>query len=99
MIGNTNLTLKPYSNNSNNNGNSMIYVDVDSDSNTYNSSSSTLSLSTENGAKSQLCYNTFLQVYIGLVNPKTQTPLQRPNEFKMVRKQLTQLQLLIITKP
>jgi hypothetical protein len=60
MIGNTNLTLQPYSNNSNNNGNSMIYVDVDSDSNTYNSSS-TLSLSTEN--KSQLCYNTFAGLY------------------------------------
>jgi hypothetical protein len=73
MIGNTNLTLKPYSNNSNNNGNSMIYVDVDSDSNTYNSSSSTLSLSTENGA-SPSCATILLQVYIGLVNPKTQTP-------------------------
>jgi hypothetical protein len=75
----------------------MIYVDVDSDSNTYNSSSSTLSLSTEREVPVVLQY--FLQVYIGLVNPKTQTPLQRPNEFKMVRKQLTQLQLLIITKP
>jgi hypothetical protein len=77
----------------------MIYVDVDSDSNTYNSSSSTLSLSTENGANPSCAATILLQVYIGLVNPKTQTPLQRPNEFKMVRKQLTQLQLLIITKP
>jgi hypothetical protein len=51
----------------------MIYVDVDSDSNTYNSSSSTLSLSTENGAV-PVVLQYFLQVYIGLVNPKTQTP-------------------------
>jgi hypothetical protein len=84
-----------HSNNSNNNGNSMIYVD--SDSNTYNSSVNSVFIDGKR-RKSQLCYNTFAGLY-WLVNPKTQTPLQRPNEFKMVRKQLTQLQLLIITKP
>uniref|UniRef100_UPI00227C1AC1 hypothetical protein n=1 Tax=Algoriphagus sp. PAP.12 TaxID=2996678 RepID=UPI00227C1AC1 len=50
MIGNTNLTLDSYSDNSNNSNNEMIYVDIDGDGNTLNSSSSTLVLSQENGA-------------------------------------------------
>lgn len=49
MFGNTNLTLKTYSNTIDNDG-EMIFVDVDDDSNTWNSSSSTLQLSNENGA-------------------------------------------------
>ncbi|WP_298535543.1 gliding motility-associated C-terminal domain-containing protein [uncultured Algibacter sp.] len=61
MIGNTNLTLVNYNNNSTNN-NDMRYVDIDSDTdndgvqdnpgvnNTWNSSSATLNFSTENGA-------------------------------------------------
>ncbi|MDQ2179495.1 hypothetical protein [Marinifilum sp. D714] len=61
MIGNTNLTLKNYSDNGNNSGD-MVYVDVDSDPNTLNSSSATLDFSTENDAKPQ-CSNI---VYAGL---------------------------------
>ena len=41
MIGNTNLTLKNYSDNGNN-SQEMVYVDVDNDPNTWNSSSATL---------------------------------------------------------
>jgi len=50
MIGNTNLTLVNYGDNTNNSNNDMQYVDVDSDPNTLNSSSATLNFSSENGA-------------------------------------------------
>ncbi|WP_286914034.1 hypothetical protein, partial [Flavobacterium sp. UBA4197] len=50
MIGNTNLTLVNYGDETANSNNDMQYVDVDSDSNTFNSSSATLTFSTENGA-------------------------------------------------
>jgi len=50
MIGNTNLTLVNYGDNTNNSNNDMQYVDVDSDPNTLNSSSATLNFSAENGA-------------------------------------------------
>ncbi|NHM07489.1 gliding motility-associated C-terminal domain-containing protein [Flavobacterium sp. CYK-4] len=57
MIGNTNLTLQNYGDNTANSNNQMVYVDVDGNSNngvdgkrTFNSSSATLSFSTENGA-------------------------------------------------
>ncbi|MBI9040156.1 hypothetical protein, partial [Lutibacter sp.] len=49
MLGNTNLTLVTYGDNTSN-SEDMKYVDVDSDANTWNSSSSTLALSTENGS-------------------------------------------------
>jgi len=49
LLGNTNLTLKTYSNTVDNDQ-EMIYVDIDGDSNTWNSSSANLELSTENGA-------------------------------------------------
>lgn len=49
MIGNTNLTLRNYSN-SGTNDNEMVYVDVDGDATTLNSSSANLNFSTENGA-------------------------------------------------
>ena len=49
MIGNTNLTLVNYGDNTNNFGD-MEYVDVDNDSSTLNSSSATLNFSTENSA-------------------------------------------------
>ena len=49
LIGNTNLTLASYGDNTGNN-NSMIYVDVDSDPSTINSSSAALNLSNENGS-------------------------------------------------
>ena len=49
MIGNTNLTLVNYGDETSNNNN-MRYVDIDTDSNTWNSSSANLNFSTENGA-------------------------------------------------
>ncbi|HRN98760.1 MAG TPA: hypothetical protein PLA69_05530, partial [Flavobacterium sp.] len=49
MIGNTNMTLVNYGNNTSND-NPMQYVDIDGDPNTLNSSSATLVLSNENGA-------------------------------------------------
>ncbi|WP_418509810.1 hypothetical protein, partial [Corallibacter sp.] len=62
MMGNTNLTLVNYGNNTNNGGNDMRYVDVDNDPYTLNSSSATLQFSTENGAIPE-CSNI---VYAGL---------------------------------
>lgn len=49
MIGNTNLTLVNYGDNTNNSNNDMKLVDMDGVSTTANSSSATLTLSTENG--------------------------------------------------
>ena len=45
MLGNTNLTLKTYSNTTNNEPGPMIYVDIDGDPSTLNSSMATLELS------------------------------------------------------
>ena len=50
MIGNTNLTLNNYGDNTNNSNNTMVYVDIDGDASTLNSSSANLAFSTENGA-------------------------------------------------
>ncbi|MDD3686854.1 MAG: hypothetical protein PHE56_08825, partial [Bacteroidales bacterium] len=61
LLGNTNLTLVNYGDNTSNN-NSMQYVDVDSDNTTLNSSTSQLVLSNENGAIPE-CSNI---VYAGL---------------------------------
>lgn len=49
MIGNTNLTLQAYGDNTSNSSN-MVYVDVDNDPQTLNSSTAELTFSTENGA-------------------------------------------------
>lgn len=62
MIGNTNLTLEDYGDQTNNSFNQMKYVDVDQDPRTLNSSSATLQLSTENGAIPE-CSNI---IYAGL---------------------------------
>ena len=62
MIGNTNLTLRNYSDNGSNNAN-MDYVDVDGDPNTLNSSSATLTFSTEGGVADPNCSNI---IYAGL---------------------------------
>ena len=62
MIGNTNLTLQNYGDETPNSNNSMIFVDVDNTRNTLNSSSATLTLSTENGALPE-CSNI---IYAGL---------------------------------
>jgi hypothetical protein len=50
IIGNTNLTLKEYSDTIDNSMQEMVFVDVDNDPHTFNSSSATLMLSQENGA-------------------------------------------------
>ncbi|HEY0046710.1 MAG TPA: hypothetical protein VGB44_08365, partial [Flavobacterium sp.] len=50
IIGNTNLTLQNYTNETPNSLNLMRYVDIDSDPTTLNSSSAILNFSTENGA-------------------------------------------------
>ncbi|WP_417201338.1 hypothetical protein, partial [Bizionia sp.] len=62
MMGNTNLTLATYGDNTNNGGNDMKYVDIDNDVNTLNSSSATLQFSQENNAIPE-CSNV---VYAGL---------------------------------
>uniref|UniRef100_UPI00286D2546 Ig-like domain-containing protein n=1 Tax=Flavobacterium sp. TaxID=239 RepID=UPI00286D2546 len=69
IMGNTNLTLQNYGDQTANSNNSMVYVDVDGNSNngvdgkpTFNSSRSTLALSTENGANPS-CSNI---IYAGL---------------------------------
>ena len=57
IMGNTNMTLQSYGDQTQNGNNSMIYVDVDGNTSngvdgkpTFNSSRSTLTFSTENGA-------------------------------------------------
>ncbi|TYB70054.1 hypothetical protein ES676_13640, partial [Bizionia saleffrena] len=76
MIGNTNLTLSSYGDNTGNN-NIMKYVDVDNDNSTDNSSSATLNLSDENGANPE-CSNI---IYAGLYwtgrNTNNYTNLER----------------------
>ncbi len=62
MIGNTNLSLWSYGNNTNNSNNYMIFVDEDEDDSTENSSAAVLEFSNENGADPN-CSNI---VYAGL---------------------------------
>jgi gliding motility-associated-like protein/uncharacterized repeat protein (TIGR01451 family) len=62
MIGNTNLSLWSYGNNTNNSNNYMIFVDEDNDDSTDNSSAAVLEFSNENGADPN-CSNI---VYAGL---------------------------------
>ncbi len=61
MIGNTNLTLVSYGDNTSNDS-PMRYVDVDTDASTWNSSSSTLNFASENGSVPE-CSNI---IYAGL---------------------------------
>ncbi|MFA9190811.1 SprB repeat-containing protein, partial [Flavobacterium sp. FZUC8N2.13] len=62
LIGNTNLTLQSYGDNSSN-SNPMVYVDVDGNSNTLNSSSSTLVLPTDDGVASNCSNIVFAGLY------------------------------------
>ncbi len=62
LIGNTNLTLCIYSDNSRNNSSCMTNVDIDNDDSTFNSSSAQLVYSHENNALSE---NTTI-IYAGL---------------------------------
>jgi trimeric autotransporter adhesin len=64
MLGNTNLTLETYGNNTNNEGKPMKYVDIDGDSNTLNSSMATLELS--NGEENSANQDCSTVVYAGL---------------------------------
>lgn len=65
MIGNTNLTLKNYSDNGNN-SQEMVYVDVDNDPNTWNSSSATLEYYSGNEGYGQVKPECTKIVYAGL---------------------------------
>lgn len=65
MIGNTNLTLKNYSDNGNN-SQEMVYVDVDNDPNTWNSSSATLEYYSGNEGYGQVKSECTKIVYAGL---------------------------------
>jgi len=62
MIGNTNLTLETYGDETPNSNNQMIYVDVDGITSTLNSSSATLAFPVENNSV-QECSNI---IYAGL---------------------------------
>jgi hypothetical protein len=85
LIGNTNLTLVNYGDNTSNN-NSMEYVDVDSDASTLNSSSSTLQFSTENGAIPE-CSNI---VYAGLYwTGRAHNGGNSPLEFSVTKNSVT----------
>ncbi len=64
LLGNTNLTLSTYSNNTDNQNNEMRYVDIDGDSNTLNSSMATLELS--NGGENGVNQNCSNILYAGL---------------------------------
>ncbi|MES2240032.1 MAG: LamG-like jellyroll fold domain-containing protein [Bacteroidota bacterium] len=64
MLGNTNLTLNTYSDNTNNENNQMKYVDIDGDSNTLNSSMATLELT--NSGENSANQNCSTVIYAGL---------------------------------
>jgi len=82
MIGNTNLTLVNYGNNTNNSNNNMRYVDIDTDNTTFNSSSATLEFSTENGAEPE-CSDI---LYAGLYwTGRTHNDGTSPNTFDVTK--------------
>lgn len=71
IIGNTNLTLKNYSDQTENSLQEMVFVDIDGVPGTFNSSSSTLLFSEENGADPN-CTDV---IYAGLYwSGRVQTP-------------------------
>ena len=65
MLGNSNLTISPYSDNANNqdNGITMKYVDVDDDDNTINSSMANLKFSNEHGANPECTQVVYAGLY------------------------------------
>ncbi|WP_425638297.1 DUF7507 domain-containing protein [Algoriphagus yeomjeoni] len=71
IIGNTNLTLKNYSEEKGNSGEEMIFVDIDNVPSTFNSSSANLLFSDENGSDTN-CTDI---IYAGLYwSGRVQTP-------------------------
>lgn len=62
VLGNTNMTLQTYGNNTNN-GNSSKYVDIDGDASTVNSSSAELRFSTERGANPECTQVVYAGLY------------------------------------
>ncbi|MCF8275086.1 MAG: hypothetical protein K9J17_00005, partial [Flavobacteriales bacterium] len=75
MIGNTNLTLQNYGDNTGNQ-NQMIYVDIDGLDSTFNSSSATLEYSTENGAADECTNVLFAGLYwTGRTEENASSPL------------------------
>ncbi|WP_165768462.1 T9SS type B sorting domain-containing protein [Flavobacterium piscis] len=86
MMGNTNLTLQNYGNNTTNGGNSMKYVDIDGDNTTLNSSSSTLVLPTDSGTNLD-CSKV---VYAGLYwTGRVSNAANSPNTFTATNGTLT----------
>ncbi|QDW22505.1 T9SS type B sorting domain-containing protein [Flavobacterium sp. KBS0721] len=75
MMGNTNLTLQNYGDNTTNGGNSMKYVDIDGDNTTLNSSSSTLVLPTDSGTNLDCSKIVYAGLYwTGRVSNATNSP-------------------------
>jgi len=64
MLGNTNLTLVNYGNNTDNQSKQMKYVDIDGDANTWNSSMATLELS--NSGENSAVQNCSTILFAGL---------------------------------
>ena len=81
MIGNTNLTLVDYGDDTPNSNNEMKYVDIDNDVNTFNSSSANISFSTENGANPS-CSNI---IYAGLYWTGRAHDGTSPNTFSVTK--------------
>lgn len=86
MIGNTNLTLDVYGDNTNNSNNLMHFVDVDGDANTLNSSSATLTFSTENGANPACSRILFAGLYW---TGRASNGLSSPDSFSVTKGALT----------
>jgi hypothetical protein len=87
MIGNTNLTLQSYGDNTSNN-NPMIFVDIDNDASTLNSSSAQLNL---NGLNSN-GNNCSQVVYAGLYwTGRAHNGTTSPNEFSVTKNGVTTL--------
>jgi hypothetical protein len=85
IIGNTNLTLQNYSDNTGN-SNAMVYVDIDNDATTLNSSSADLNFSTENGAV-PACSEV---VYAGLYwTGRAHNGANSPNVFSVTKNGVT----------
>jgi hypothetical protein len=85
MLGNSNLTLQNYGDNTGN-SNTMVYVDVDNDPSTLNSSSANLVFSSENGS-SPSCSEV---IYAGLYwTGRAHDAANSPNTFSVTKNGVT----------